>query len=167
MITAAAMKNGFTGGLIVDFPNSNKAKKYFLNLSAGYSPEVSAEAKLATMKMPQPKTEGEDYSDSDSEDDDEMSGSQEDGKEEENWESDDEDGTGKKNNKQAREKVAFLGKKRKSKMIQKAMKKVGRFKANGNRKNKEWIMKKKDRMRKQGHKVKGDSKYSGRRRSKF
>ena len=30
MITNAAMKSGFSGGLIVDFPNSAKAKKYFL-----------------------------------------------------------------------------------------------------------------------------------------
>ena len=37
MITSAAMRNGFTGGLIVDFPNSKKAKKYFLFLMAGYS----------------------------------------------------------------------------------------------------------------------------------
>ena len=53
---------------------------------------------------------------------------------------------------------------RKSKTIQKQHKAVGRFKANGNRKSKEWILKKKDRMRRQGTKVKSDSKYSGRRR---
>jgi len=51
-----------------------------------------------------------------------------------------------------------------SKTIQKAKLKQGRFKANGNRKNKEWIMKKKDRQRRQGTKVKSDSKYSGRKR---
>lgn len=28
MITGAAMKCGFTGGLVVDYPNSTKAKKY-------------------------------------------------------------------------------------------------------------------------------------------
>ena len=44
MITNAAMKNGFTGGLIVDFPNSKKAKKYFLFLMAGYSEEIIKEA---------------------------------------------------------------------------------------------------------------------------
>ncbi len=51
-----------------------------------------------------------------------------------------------------------------SKTIAKARKQTGRFKANGNRKNKEWIMKKKDRMRRQGATVKADSKYSGRKR---
>jgi len=35
LITASAMRAGFSGGLIVDFPNSAKAKKYFLCLTAG------------------------------------------------------------------------------------------------------------------------------------
>ena len=37
MITTAAMKSGFSGGLIVDYPRSTKAKKHFLFLMAGYS----------------------------------------------------------------------------------------------------------------------------------
>ncbi|KJE88900.1 methyltransferase [Capsaspora owczarzaki ATCC 30864] len=40
MITAAAMKAGFTGGLVVDFPNSTRAKKMFLCLFAGVAAEV-------------------------------------------------------------------------------------------------------------------------------
>ena len=35
MITAQAMKAGFGGGLVVDYPNSTKAKKYFLVLMTG------------------------------------------------------------------------------------------------------------------------------------
>jgi len=35
LITSAAMKCGFSGGLVVDYPNSTKAKKYFLCLFAG------------------------------------------------------------------------------------------------------------------------------------
>ena len=35
LITASAMRCGFTGGLVVDYPNSTKAKKYFLCLFAG------------------------------------------------------------------------------------------------------------------------------------
>ena len=35
MITSAAMKAGFSGGLVVDFPNSTKAKKYYLVIEAG------------------------------------------------------------------------------------------------------------------------------------
>lgn len=68
MITSAAMKNGFTGGLIVDFPNSKKAKKYFLFLMAGYSEEIAKEAEDAVM-LPKARVDGEDYSDSESESD--------------------------------------------------------------------------------------------------
>ena len=35
LITAQAMKAGFTGGLVVDYPNSTKAKKFFLCLMTG------------------------------------------------------------------------------------------------------------------------------------
>uniref|UniRef100_A0A7S1TDM7 18S rRNA (guanine(1575)-N(7))-methyltransferase Bud23 C-terminal domain-containing protein n=1 Tax=Compsopogon caeruleus TaxID=31354 RepID=A0A7S1TDM7_9RHOD len=35
LITSAAMRNGFSGGVVVDFPNSAKAKKYYLCLNAG------------------------------------------------------------------------------------------------------------------------------------
>ncbi|KAJ1184980.1 hypothetical protein NDU88_001776 [Pleurodeles waltl] len=37
LITAQAMKAGFTGGMVVDYPNSTKAKKFFLCLFAGTS----------------------------------------------------------------------------------------------------------------------------------
>jgi 18S rRNA (guanine1575-N7)-methyltransferase len=37
MIVSSAMKAGFSGGLVVDYPNSTKAKKYFLCLFAGVS----------------------------------------------------------------------------------------------------------------------------------
>lgn len=35
LITSAAMRSGFSGGLVVDFPNSTKAKKMYLCLFAG------------------------------------------------------------------------------------------------------------------------------------
>jgi len=35
MITSAALRCGFSGGLVVDFPHSTRAKKYFLCLFAG------------------------------------------------------------------------------------------------------------------------------------
>lgn len=35
LITAQAMKSGFQGGLVVDYPNSTKAKKFFLVLMTG------------------------------------------------------------------------------------------------------------------------------------
>lgn len=34
-LTTAAMKSGFSGGLIIDYPNSTKAKKYYLVIEAG------------------------------------------------------------------------------------------------------------------------------------
>lgn len=37
MITTQSMKAGFTGGLVVDYPNSTKAKKFFLVLMTGGS----------------------------------------------------------------------------------------------------------------------------------
>ena len=35
MITTAALRVGFSGGLVVDYPNSTRAKKYFLVLTSG------------------------------------------------------------------------------------------------------------------------------------
>lgn len=35
MIVAAATKSGFSGGLVIDYPNSTRAKKFFLCLFAG------------------------------------------------------------------------------------------------------------------------------------
>lgn len=35
LISSSAMKSGFSGGLVVDYPNSTKAKKYYLCLFAG------------------------------------------------------------------------------------------------------------------------------------
>lgn len=37
MISGCAMKSGFSGGLVIDYPNSTKAKKYYLCLFAGGS----------------------------------------------------------------------------------------------------------------------------------
>ncbi|KAK6473460.1 putative 18S rRNA (guanine-N(7))-methyltransferase [Huso huso] len=37
LITSQAMKAGFTGGMVVDYPNSTKAKKFFLCLFSGIS----------------------------------------------------------------------------------------------------------------------------------
>jgi 18S rRNA (guanine1575-N7)-methyltransferase len=35
MITKSALKSGFSGGLVVDFPNSTKARKMYLVIDAG------------------------------------------------------------------------------------------------------------------------------------
>lgn len=85
MITNSALKNGFTGGLIVDFPNSKKAKKFFLFLMAGYSDEIIQDAEKAIM-LPTARTQGEGYSDDESEDSDDSDESDESGEEEEKQE---------------------------------------------------------------------------------
>jgi hypothetical protein len=142
MITNAAMKNGFTGGLIVDFPNSRKAKKYFLFLMAGYSDEIAADAEKAVM-LPKARTEGEGYSDVDSD----MSDGSDSEEERDSDESSDEEVERKVRPKSEKRVGVAKAQGHMSKTITKARKQTGRFKANGNRKNKEWIMKKKDRMR--------------------
>lgn len=43
MITAAALRSGFGGGLVVDFPHSSKAKKHFLVIYAGLSGDMPRE----------------------------------------------------------------------------------------------------------------------------
>lgn len=156
------MKNGFTGGLIVDFPNSKKAKKYFLFLMAGYSEEIAKDAEKAVM-LPKAKLTGEGYSDcSDSSEEEESDESMSDDEKDSDEDSNSDDNiSGKKGKKKV---VVAQKNTRMAKTIQKKRLQQGRFKANGTRKNKAWIMNKKERMRKQGHTIKADSKYSGRRR---
>jgi 18S rRNA (guanine1575-N7)-methyltransferase len=84
MITNAAMKNGFTGGLIVDYPNSKKAKKYYLFLMAGYSEDIMNEARQVIMPT---AMEGEE----ESEDSESEMESEEDSSEESEEESDEDE----------------------------------------------------------------------------
>lgn len=39
LITSSALRAGFTGGVVIDYPNSAKAKKYYLTLFAGPPPQ--------------------------------------------------------------------------------------------------------------------------------
>jgi 18S rRNA (guanine1575-N7)-methyltransferase len=41
LLSEEAMKAGFSGGLVVDYPNSTRAKKYFLCLMVGAAPTAS------------------------------------------------------------------------------------------------------------------------------
>lgn len=50
LITSQAMKAGFFGGLVVDYPNSTKAKKYFLVLMTG-----------GNMPLPKALSDGEEH----------------------------------------------------------------------------------------------------------
>ena len=99
-----AMTCGFTGGIVVDYPNSAKAKKYFLVLFAGHTAQLPAG--LGTTEADNPNA------------------------------------------------IRNVDRVRNSKKNRKK----------GGIKSKDWIMQKKERQRKQGKKVKNDSKYSGRKR---
>lgn len=155
MITSAAMKNGFTGGLIIDYPNSKKAKKYYLFLMAGYSEEIMSEAReviMPTAKEGNGESEDEDSDDEDNSDE-----------EESNSEDESED-----------EKIAVKGKNRKQDFKKQFEKRVSMSSVNGigkkhkNERGKKgdrnWVLRKKDRQRRQGKIVRPDSKYSGRKR---
>lgn len=105
LLTASAIRAGFSGGLLVDYPNSAKAKKYFLCLTAG--PPAKG------VEEPKPLGVGE----------------------------------------QANVRVGNR-------------KTVGKGKKNTSTgpSKKDWVISKKERRRRQGHEVRPDSKYSGRKR---
>lgn len=102
LMLGCAMKAGFTGGLVVDYPNSTRAKKYYLCLMTGPSMELPSALLSA--------------------------------------ESSHQVGVDKRSNKRQRRRDG---------------KNVSR---------REWVQKKKDLARKRGKKVKGDSKYTARKR---
>eukprot|EP01123_Difflugia_compressa_P009880 TRINITY_DN3427_c0_g1_i1.p1 TRINITY_DN3427_c0_g1~~TRINITY_DN3427_c0_g1_i1.p1 ORF type:complete len:298 (-),score=62.55 TRINITY_DN3427_c0_g1_i1:84-941(-) len=57
LLTSAAIRAGFTGGLLIDYPNSAKAKKYFLVLFAGMLPGQAMPKPLGTDEaLPDPTT---------------------------------------------------------------------------------------------------------------
>lgn len=104
LILACAMKAGFTGGLVIDYPHSTRAKKYYLCLMTGPSAE-----------LPQALEHGIP--------DQHVS-------------------------------------------VDKRSRKRGRYdgRAPSSKKNKAWVMKKKEAARRRGEQVKSDSKYTARRR---
>jgi 18S rRNA (guanine1575-N7)-methyltransferase len=53
MISSAAMRCGFGGGILVDFPNSTKAKKYYLLLFAGVPQNQCERMMPAPLGIPQ------------------------------------------------------------------------------------------------------------------
>ncbi|KAF1781643.1 S-adenosyl-L-methionine-dependent methyltransferase [Phytophthora cactorum] len=51
-ISGTAMRCGFSGGLVIDFPNSAKAKKFYLCLFAGYMEQQQVPQVLAREQLP-------------------------------------------------------------------------------------------------------------------
>ncbi|XP_061197248.1 probable 18S rRNA (guanine-N(7))-methyltransferase [Saccostrea echinata] len=104
LITQQAMKAGWTGGLVVDYPNSTKAKKMFLCLFAGGQPQ----------QLPKGLGEGDTVSSH----------------------------------------ASFTDKRERMKNMR----------GKNPKSNQDWILAKKERRRRQGKEVRGDSKYTGRKR---
>lgn len=106
LLTSAAMRAGFGGGLLIDYPNSTRAKKHYLVLFCGVT---------SSQEMPKALGEG--------------------------------------NESQVR-----YEKERKKVYRKEGKQKKPSFKS------KEWIVAKKDRQKRQGHEVRPNSKYTGRKR---
>ena len=133
MITAAAMRAGFGGGLVIDFPHSTKAKKYFLCLLAG-PPDAGFQM---------PTAAGDDVLS--------MAGASTVA------------GNGWGATQHSSNAVRNEGRQHaKRKMDSRTKSRHGKIA----KKSREWIMIKKDNMRKHGREVANDSKYTGRKRSK-
>jgi hypothetical protein len=150
MITSSAMRNGFTGGLIVDYPNSKKAKKYYLFLMAGYSEEIMNEARQVI--MPQAKS-----GDGDSEDESSDEDMSDEDEEEVASDSEASEGSG---SEEEDEKIDVKGRKKKDfnqkKKNKLFVKKISvgpqsnsngimKRRGNGKVKDRKWILRKKDR----------------------
>lgn len=174
MLTTAAQRCGFSGGLVVDFPNSTKAKKYFLCLFAGTDPATAA----AGMPRARGATRGGSAAD-DGEDD---------GDEDEDEEEDEDDEAAEVRSAAARSRSSragggggggsgvsvaggagsggMLGFGAGAKVMYEERKKKrtkNRFKATP-AKDRNWILMKKERARKSGKEVPSDSKFTGRKR---
>lgn len=59
IITNAALENGFTGGIVVDYPHSSKAKKYYLFVQAGMTNESMQEVMKTIPKVNQNDSDDE------------------------------------------------------------------------------------------------------------
>ncbi|CAK4071445.1 unnamed protein product [Aphanomyces euteiches] len=105
-ISSSAMRCGFSGGLVIDYPNSAKAKKYYLCLIAGHDPTAKVNLPKALVGDPAA--------------------------------------------------AAFEARREKNK----------KGKHRESLKNKDWVLAKKERYRKQGKGVKSDSKFTARRRAR-
>ncbi|CCW60677.1 unnamed protein product [Phytomonas sp. EM1] len=151
MITRVAMKCGFGGGVVVDYPHSNKAKKYYLVLQAG---------QVAGGFVPPPPLTGnvEDENDDDDESDDEDDDS--------NDESDDESEDSQTELEQ-RDRVRVGGrdgrraKRRRSASSHDQRRRKDNRPVTGSR---EWVLLKKEVRRSRGLSTTADSKYTMRRR---
>jgi 18S rRNA (guanine1575-N7)-methyltransferase len=152
LITTCALRCGFTGGMVIDFPNSAKAKKYYLCLFAGQSD-------TQTQAQTLPQALGATPADIDHDDDDNASGDDD---------NDNDDAVtvasaAASNISRALQAnaAAFAN------AVQSTTAGARRKQQRGKRKNikdVDWVLRKKERARARGNAVANDSKYSGRKR---
>ena len=141
MITNAATHAGFTGGVVIDFPNSKKAKKYYIVLMCGKQEEI-------------PVGKGNNFSE-DEDDDNEFSEDENYNKNKFDFENDNDDENERKG--KYGEQIGIKVDKKKYKETTKPKK--------AKYKSRDWILQKKEKQRGKGMNVRPDSKYTGRKRS--
>jgi 18S rRNA (guanine1575-N7)-methyltransferase len=164
LITTCALRCGFTGGMVVDFPNSSKAKKFYLCLFAGQaanSPPQSLPPALGMGAVPADVDDNDDNGVDDDNDDD----------------GDDNDDDGSRG-RDADDAVSVASAGTSMSAIGRAFNKNAasfavvapkkeRRQRRGKRKNikdVDWVLRKKERARAKGLDVARDSKFTGRKR---
>jgi len=173
MITSAAMRSGFSGGVVVDFPHSAKAKKYFLVITAGVCPKMKTPDDLNGLALTGDNVnyDGMFSKKGDGQNPDADDGMSVDGEGDSDEDSEDametrskapaltNVGTAVTN----RTQVQVLGRDTKE-IKKKQVRKKGKKLKEGGYKSKEWILKKKVQMRARGRDVAKNSKFTGRSR---
>jgi hypothetical protein len=160
LLTTAAARCGFTGGLVVDFPNSTKAKKYFLCLIAGHMPKARTFTRGASSAV---SSEAPRVIDVDTADDDDVEdGFSASGLEHSEAALEATDGLGGALTSQGM--VVALGKRSSREFGERRRHTAAKRLAEGQSSRRAWIQRKKEKRLAKGLPTKPDSKYTGRRR---
>jgi len=168
LITSAALRSGFTGGLVVDFPHSTKAKKYFLCLFAGPSTNAQLPPARGVSDFYDEKDARED---TDSDDSDEDNSEQEDEKNDEDSDGMNEEdsmevtSTSKLPTVPETEMFSAFRSRDSAKRTREKNNNRPRKRAKMRVKSREWILHKKESQRRKGLNVRPDTKYTARKRS--
>jgi 18S rRNA (guanine1575-N7)-methyltransferase len=162
LITTCALRCGFTGGMVVDFPNSSKAKKFYLCLFAGSSVNSAPQAlppALGTGAVPADVDDDDNDDDNDDDDDDDGGGYG-------NRNDDDDDNVTVASAATGMSAISRAFNKNAASFAVVAPKKERRQRRGKRRnvKDVDWVLRKKERARAKGLDVARDSKFTGRRR---
>lgn len=198
LITRAATRGGFSGGVVVDYPNSTKARKYFLVLFASGSHQPLPEARVGQDDVPESIADAQSDSSGDDEDEDEdESEGDGDGEHSDSEEQSSDEDTGPEGSATDSDEEEEMDGKRTAKgtdgaraakrarcdrngqdprtngsdpmetFLRNASSAHSKHKSKEQRpahKSRKWILKKKERERRQGKRVRADTRYTGRKR---